>query len=214
MKKTVIALIAAAVGLGAASAQATPIRLDGPEANLQTIINGLSGNGAGTNVVTDQVSLDEAFSLSGFIGVGSIVVEHAGFSNLNAFGIYDVLDQSKRLEIFSGSAGAGSMSFFLPPDSFSSGLFGFYLETPSGLWFSESAKNSDGADHMVAFELNGQYLFGWEDLASSAWDQDYNDFVVLVSGVKGVNVPEPATLGLFGLGLVGLSMVRRRKQAA
>jgi|ADGO01.1.fsa_nt_gi hypothetical protein len=132
MKKTVIALIAAAVGLGAASAQATPIRLDGPEANLQTIINGLSGNGAGTNVVTDQVSLDEAFSLSGFIGVGSIVVEHAGFSNLNAFGIYDVLDQSKRLEIFSGSAGAGSMSFFLPPDSFSSGLFGFYLETPRG----------------------------------------------------------------------------------
>lgn len=213
MRKTLLACFAAAVGFSAVSAHATPIRLDGPEANLQTIVNGLPGGSLGTNVLTDQVALDEVFTLTGFTGFAGIVVEHAGFKDLNSFGIYDVYDPSKRVQIFSGADGAGAMSFF-SLDSFTSGLFGFYLDTPAGLWFSESGKNSDGADHMVAYKRGGQYLFGWEDLASNGWDQDYNDFVVLISGVESVSVPEPATLGLFGLSLAGLSLLRRRKQAA
>lgn len=216
--KTILALVAVAGVLVATSAQGTPIRLDGPETNLQTILNGKVGAGA-INVTTDQQPVDEAFALSGFdTGMASIIVELAGYKDLNAFGIYDIFDPANRQQIFSGSASAcpasSCTSTFAPPGTFSSNLFGFYLDTPAGLWFSEASRNADGADHMVAYERGGQYIFGWEDLSSSGWDQDYNDFVVLVSGVQGVSVPEPATLGLLGLGMLGMGVFRRRKQAA
>ena len=40
------------------------------------------------------------------------------------------------------------------------------------------------------------------------------DQVYIIAGNPAVDVPEPATLALFGAGLVGLGMVRRRRQAA
>lgn len=209
--KNILALAAVAGAWVATSAQATPIRLDGPETNLQTILN--HEGGSGINVTTDQAVLDEGFVVSGYKGMAEIIVEHAGYRDLNSFGIYDIYDPTKRQTIFTGSQGAGAYKSFLPTD-FTSDVFGFYLDTPDGTWFSQAALNSDGADHLVAYQLGGQYFFGWEDLASKSWDQDYNDFVVLVGGVNGVSVPEPATLGLLGLGMLGMSAFRRRNRAA
>lgn len=209
--KNILALVAVAGAWVATSAQATPIRLDGPETNLQTILN--HEGGSGIDVATDQVLLDEGFVLSGFKGTAEIIVEHAGYRDLNSFGIYDIYDPTKRQTIFTGSQGAGAYRSFLPTD-FTSSVFGFYLDTPDGTWFSQAALNSDGADHMVAYQLGGQYIFGWEDLASKGWDQDYNDFVVLIGGVAGASVPEPATFGLLGLGVLGIGAFRRRNRAA
>lgn len=205
--KNILALVAVAGAWVATSAQATPIRLDGPETTLQTILN---HGGSGIDVATDQAVLDEGFVLSGFKGMAEIIVEHAGHRDLNSFGIYDIYDPTKRQTIFTGSQGAGAYTSFLPID-FTSNVFGFYLDTPDGTWFSQAALNSDGADHMVAYQLGGQYFFGWEDLASKGWDQDYNDFVVLIGGVSGVSVPEPATFGLLGLGMLGIGAFRRRR---
>jgi hypothetical protein len=84
---------------------------------------------------------------------------------------------------------------------------------------------------MVAFQGNGltkldnvktgqyatfgtsDYILAWEDLPFNGSDLDYNDFVVMVESVH--PVPEPATLGMFGLGvlLIGAAagLNRRRR---
>ncbi|HJR30829.1 MAG TPA: DUF4114 domain-containing protein [Pseudomonas sp.] len=84
---------------------------------------------------------------------------------------------------------------------------------------------SDGMHHMVAYQggngtkinatggdlLSNEFLLGWEDQAFQHSDLDYNDFVVLVESVH--SVPEPAVLGMFGLGVLllgGFAALRRR----
>jgi hypothetical protein len=104
-------------------------------------------------------------------------------------------------------------------------LFGYYLSTGSKTWYSDMTLDADGKPHMVAYagakqgDLKltggmfspGEYLQAWED--GSDWD--YNDFVVMVESVH--PVPEPAELGMFGLGMLligGFVALRRRSLKA
>lgn len=119
-------------------------------------------------------------------------------------------------------------------------MFGYYLDshlgqtwdtssgTPvlighGGYWYSDTSLNTDGIDHMAAYQGNGidviqlpgktsgtwedyQYILAWEDLDGSPnlwFDGDYTDFVVLVESVVPIPVPAAVILGILGLGAAG-----------
>ena len=140
------------------------------------------------------------------------------------------------------TAGAKTMVNFLANGSVQVGnsivqnfgnQYGFYLnrQGPDPLTvYSQNNLNAGSAQQMVAYTGNGQtrlniggtntlfdknsVLLGIEDLRLNDSDRDYNDLVVLVSGVRNSkDVPEPmALLGLAAVGAAGI--LRRRTKVA
>ena len=88
-------------------------------------------------------------------------------------------------------------------------------------WYGDTSKNSDGIQHLMAYEYENYLVLAWEDIGGGG-DKDYNDVVFAVDVGEGnlrhirnqsASVPEPATatavLGVSAFGLFG----RRRKRA-
>lgn len=211
--------------------------------NSMTIspVAGLSSVNVNTDVVLENS--DAVWQLGGSGGaVSTIVIELAGYVNLNTFGVYDATDSTKFVQIFTGADSQGALkmlSFFDPglPGGpldveingvdtgvdFAANKFGFYLNSPEGLFRSSTALNSDGVDHMYAYQGKGdtfrvpgraagewgsnEYVLAFEDQLGGG-DMDHDDFVVMVESVNPVPVPAALLLGVLGLGAAGLKLRR------
>ena len=125
--KNRIALLAAGL-LIAGSAVATPINLGGSETNLQQILNNITcqdglpgcvlGGPSSIDVITDQSGRDQRFALGGTGGSFSqIIIEISAYAPNSRFGIYDAWDASNRVELFGGSAGAGTQALITMDDT-------------------------------------------------------------------------------------------------
>ncbi len=136
-----------------------------------------------------------------------LVIEVAGYSNINELGWYDVSNPTVGGVIFPGPAGAGSSTVFSPTLN-----FGLYIKTAGGVkYYTQSVLNPAAEQqhqHFALFEeAPGVYWLGIEDKPANSGEGfggDYNDMVIRMAVV-----PEPTTMGLFALGL--LPLLRRRK---
>ena len=235
MKKFLRALAVAVCGVfllaGAASAEST----------VQQILDNMTvspiAGVSSVNVATDTL-LDGTDSYWGITATGgsvaTLVIEIAGLAGSNTFGVFNGINN---VELFDGSATAGAQvtlsidasgNVFVNHSpvgvNFAGRTFGYYLGTTGGTFYSDTSLNADMYDHMWALQGKGdfvnmpswgvgqwtdsEYVLAFEDTYGGG-DQDHNDMIVMVESVR--PVPEPATMFLLGLGLLGIGITKRRK---
>ncbi|WP_041603803.1 VPLPA-CTERM sorting domain-containing protein [Thioflavicoccus mobilis] len=211
--------------------------------SLQQILNNITVGGDSSVVAPDDAlpdGADSVWSITASGGsVSTFIIELAGNANSNTFGVYDVADPNKRVELFDGSATASAQALLsIKVDGsvhvnlsntgtkFAGNQFGYYLGTTSGIFYSDSSVHG-GGDQMLAFQGTGdkvqignlaagewtanEYVLAWEDLPFASSDKDYNDMVLMVESVQ--PVPLPAAAWLFGSALFGMAGVGWRRRA-
>ena len=91
--------------------------------------------------------------------------------------------------------------------------------SPGGIgpWYSQTSLNSDGVNHVYSTSFSGDATIpvgtfvSFEDLPGGG-DFNYNDEDFVFKNVA-TSVPEPGTLALLGISLLGLGIAKRRNKA-
>ncbi len=206
---------AAVVAVAPAAHAAFPLRspqvvVNPGDGSLQGYFNSVGEN---ITVATDQLDAQTwSTSISGNSTL-TLMLEIAGNAAGNSIGVYNGNDAAPVLyQVFPGAAtvgwyatahfGAGGslvVSLFdqnavLQGQSAYAGVdknnFGFYLQGPGGLFYSQDYRNGSGAAHVLTFAGTGVNYGSWwqcfEDLPAGSTDNDFNDAVLFVESIAPV----------------------------
>lgn len=183
--------------------------------------NYLNSQGESINVNTDQVDAQVWSTAASGNSVFTLMIEYAGYANSNAIGVYNADEGAPSLfQIFPGNASPGWHALISFPlsgnlivtlfDASSNVIgqttypgvhrnsFGFYLQGPGGLFYSQDGRNLGAKAQMVTYAGTGANVGEWwlcfEDLAPNVTDDDYQDAVLVIESVNPV-ATQPSTLG-------------------
>ncbi len=212
----VIAAVAvAALALASPSSAASPRnpQVSFCTASLQNYLNGIGEN---INVATDQVDAQVWRTTISGNATFTVMLEQAGNAPLNSIGVYngDVANPVLFL-VFPGAATQGwfaTLSFsggnlmvtlfdnnsIIQGQTYYTGVisskFGFYLQGPGGLFFSQDYRNPGGNAQILTYAGTGGNSGTWwqcfEDMPY-AYPDCVTDFEDVVLSVESVN-PTPA----------------------
>jgi hypothetical protein len=181
-------------------------------ADLQDVLDGITiGGSSHVTVPTDAIPDAEDSNWSVNASGGSLLTVVSPAPPNGQFGVYDRTNPSLRVQVLNDSAAIGVMALITMMSDgsvwingvdtgvdFAGNAFGFYLDSPVGLFYSDTRLNGDAFDHMLA--LPGEwdtiqidswspglwypetYALGWE-ATSGGGDQSYDDFVAMIDSV-------------------------------
>lgn len=212
MKKLAAVLAGVALMMATTSAMGTTIVNnlgggDGSELNMQQILNGITQGGTSSVDAFNGFINDSGDShwTTGGVGISSatMIIEIAGWENINNFGIYDSSNKTNAAVLFEGAAGAGSKVAFTFGNYingnnlaivnlgtmaatyayFDSQTFGFFLNSGNNTFYSDSSLNSDSYDHMVAYGSKGDNVMLPGATTYTPWMQ--NEYVLAFEDTLG-----------------------------
>jgi len=172
---------------------------------LQSYLNGV---GSSINVLTDQndvqtwatvtsVSITLMFELSGNAAATSFGLYNAGSPALPLYEVFPAAATSGWfatasfrtapprvvISLFDDQGNVMGVTTYLGADA---AIFGYYLQCPGGLFYTQDARNPGGTAQALAYGSMGndagEWWLCWEDaqVSGGASDQDYDDSVVFV----------------------------------
>jgi hypothetical protein len=202
-----------------ASAQAAPVLSSNVDSS---VFNSAIGSTTGWSYLGQ--------STSAFSGSGTAELRYRSATYADSFG-FSKTNHTDRTTIFSAGASVGSSASVMGLDP--SYLFYFQANGSDFIFFSDDNKQyTDGyASGGLPGEAQGDidiffhaadsvWAFFYDDGGGNDFisgdDNDYNDMVVTFAQTTqppvSTPVPEPGSLALIGLGMIGTALMRRRKQ--